>query len=155
MIRRPPRSTLFPYTTLFRSLCQPFVAPIRPSPPLSLSLPHIACLRFFTQVPSGVPTGQLARTPSAPAGPWCGKMCRHRHQLGPALVRPDASTSIGSCLVLLRAPGSHAISTSWALVRPDGSTTLGLSFLLLLAGSWLAHHRTSRALVQRDRKSVV
>src|SRR5258707_11712156 len=23
MIRRPPRSTLFPYTTLFRSLCQP------------------------------------------------------------------------------------------------------------------------------------
>src|ERR1051326_1937228 len=25
MIRRPPRSTLFPYTTLFRSLCHPFV----------------------------------------------------------------------------------------------------------------------------------
>src|SRR2546426_7000085 len=24
MIRRPPRSTLFPYTTLFRSLTQPF-----------------------------------------------------------------------------------------------------------------------------------
>src|SRR2546430_7000936 len=23
MIRRPPRSTLFPYTTLFRSLCDP------------------------------------------------------------------------------------------------------------------------------------
>src|SRR3712207_7971105 len=23
MIRRPPRSTLFPYTTLFRSVCQP------------------------------------------------------------------------------------------------------------------------------------
>src|SRR2546422_5277374 len=23
MIRRPPRSTLFPYTTLFRSACQP------------------------------------------------------------------------------------------------------------------------------------
>src|SRR2546430_12327161 len=26
MIRRPPRSTLFPYTTLFRSLCAPPVA---------------------------------------------------------------------------------------------------------------------------------
>src|SRR2546427_9345340 len=26
MIRRPPRSTLFPYTTLFRSLCHPDVA---------------------------------------------------------------------------------------------------------------------------------
>src|SRR5258708_26280658 len=25
MIRRPPRSTLFPYTTLFRSPCSPFV----------------------------------------------------------------------------------------------------------------------------------
>src|SRR2546428_7003648 len=47
MIRRPPRSTLFPYTTLFRSRCgcsrdrkPPFdcprftsaIAPIRPSP---------------------------------------------------------------------------------------------------------------------------
>src|SRR3712207_8366333 len=27
MIRRPPRSTLFPYTTLFRSLPRPVVAP--------------------------------------------------------------------------------------------------------------------------------
>src|SRR5256885_7871367 len=26
MIRRPPRSTLFPYTTLFRSVLMPFVA---------------------------------------------------------------------------------------------------------------------------------
>src|SRR2546426_3688019 len=26
MIRRPPRSTLFPYTTLFRSLVEPLVA---------------------------------------------------------------------------------------------------------------------------------
>src|SRR5256885_9760180 len=30
MIRRPPRSTLFPYTTLFRSLC-PGARPGRPS----------------------------------------------------------------------------------------------------------------------------
>src|SRR4051794_41661273 len=28
MIRRPPRSTLFPYTTLFRSLPQPTPAPV-------------------------------------------------------------------------------------------------------------------------------
>src|SRR5256884_6104351 len=28
MIRRPPRSTLFPYTTLFRSLCQLLAAPL-------------------------------------------------------------------------------------------------------------------------------
>src|SRR2546429_9729502 len=32
MIRRPPRSTLFPYTTLFRSLLQPALQPPPPSP---------------------------------------------------------------------------------------------------------------------------
>src|SRR3712207_8955374 len=31
MIRRPPRSTLFPYTTLFRSRCAPG-SPARPDP---------------------------------------------------------------------------------------------------------------------------
>src|SRR2546422_4484456 len=29
MIRRPPRSTLFPYTTLFRSLRDPYIKAIR------------------------------------------------------------------------------------------------------------------------------
>src|SRR3712207_6982977 len=28
MIRRPPRSTLFPYTTLFRSLIEPLLGPL-------------------------------------------------------------------------------------------------------------------------------
>src|SRR5690349_24205626 len=32
MIRRPPRSTLFPYTTLFRSIVHSVVACHRPSP---------------------------------------------------------------------------------------------------------------------------
>src|SRR3712207_8410395 len=30
MIRRPPRSTLFPYTTLFRSACIDYVVPCSP-----------------------------------------------------------------------------------------------------------------------------
>src|SRR2546426_6719612 len=34
MIRRPPRSTLFPYTTLFRSLLPGVESPADPSPPL-------------------------------------------------------------------------------------------------------------------------
>src|SRR2546430_8403455 len=34
MIRRPPRSTLFPYTTLFRSHSNPSVRPL-PNPPMS------------------------------------------------------------------------------------------------------------------------
>src|SRR5438552_11652764 len=33
MIRRPPRSTLFPYTTLFRSLEELAVAEVRRQPP--------------------------------------------------------------------------------------------------------------------------
>src|SRR2546430_6553247 len=33
MIRRPPRSTLFPYTTLFRSSSQPYAAGQRQSVP--------------------------------------------------------------------------------------------------------------------------
>src|SRR3712207_6367072 len=36
MIRRPPRSTLFPYTTLFRSVCQAF----------GLSYPPMVYTRF-------------------------------------------------------------------------------------------------------------
>src|SRR3712207_8826496 len=32
MIRRPPRSTLFPYTTLFRSLLHPCPRPLRDPP---------------------------------------------------------------------------------------------------------------------------
>src|SRR2546421_5787481 len=31
MIRRPPRSTLFPYTTLFRSQLQPGFVPMQPN----------------------------------------------------------------------------------------------------------------------------
>src|SRR5256885_10742665 len=34
MIRRPPRSTLFPYTTLFRSLSRPRHDPFPHAPPL-------------------------------------------------------------------------------------------------------------------------
>src|SRR3712207_7089574 len=42
MIRRPPRSTLFPYTTLFRSLndrAKPFVAPLAEKAGAELLLP--------------------------------------------------------------------------------------------------------------------
>src|SRR6266446_9277486 len=53
MIRRPPRSTLFPYTTLFRSL--PCPAPVRVpafawSPPRRLSrLPNLRSVRHPVQ----------------------------------------------------------------------------------------------------------
>src|SRR5688572_31240411 len=56
MIRRPPRSTLFPYTTLFRSgvLDPPesrrpgphrrIILPFAPAPPLHCGVPHGSCL---------------------------------------------------------------------------------------------------------------
>src|SRR3712207_7193277 len=53
MIRRPPRSTLFPYTTLFRSHC------------LAQHLPGLARLA----VPDGQPDGLSRRT--AVYGPVC------------------------------------------------------------------------------------
>src|SRR5258708_31973445 len=45
MIRRPPRSTLFPYTTLFRSLCKATVAPL----PLALLALDIFPLQRLTR----------------------------------------------------------------------------------------------------------
>src|ERR1017187_10662035 len=39
MIRRPPRSTLFPYTTLFRSVASPEHGPLR-EPPWYRTLPR-------------------------------------------------------------------------------------------------------------------
>src|SRR2546426_3925031 len=37
MIRRPPRSTLFPYTTLFRSTAPPNLRSIHPAPPAEIT----------------------------------------------------------------------------------------------------------------------
>src|SRR5256885_16331243 len=41
MIRRPPRSTLFPYTTLFRSRNQRAVLPVRVAHQPNHALPHL------------------------------------------------------------------------------------------------------------------
>src|SRR3990170_7355926 len=49
MIRRPPRSTLFPYTTLFRSIPRPGRTPLhrygRPFPPAHRSEEHTSELQ--------------------------------------------------------------------------------------------------------------
>src|SRR6266550_8974285 len=49
MIRRPPRSTLFPYTTLFRSLSRALLALKR-----ALADGGPACLYVFDEVDAGV-----------------------------------------------------------------------------------------------------
>ena len=49
----------------------------------------------------------------------------HTISTSEALVRADAWTSIGSCIVLLGAPGWHNIGSSAALVRQGPSSSLG------------------------------
>src|SRR3989475_10535568 len=70
MIRRPPRSTLFPYTTLFRSKARGFgdpkedrigsAAQNRP-PRCYRGTRHISRLRFVARPPAGNPSSQLSR----------------------------------------------------------------------------------------------
>src|SRR3712207_9022426 len=57
MIRRPPRSTLFPYTTLFRSL--PVDAPERTSPPVAVAHRIARAVRAWTR--EGDETGGVRR----------------------------------------------------------------------------------------------
>src|SRR2546426_5973194 len=58
MIRRPPRSTLFPYTTLFRShLVRRAGGPPLPGDPAER--PHRRCRRGFAVARAGVPAARL------------------------------------------------------------------------------------------------
>src|SRR5229473_4564309 len=54
MIRRPPRSTLFPYTTLFRSYCRQRVQPAR-----RVSRLHLAATGALSTVRSEEHTSEL------------------------------------------------------------------------------------------------
>src|SRR6266567_4384632 len=88
MIRRPPRSTLFPYTTLFRSLvgAQPVPEePHAPPPKVTLELPqegdqgHVgvtprACLEVEPRAPRVPAEGQCpGHREAPPAGPGMGQ----------------------------------------------------------------------------------
>src|SRR2546422_6427376 len=70
MIRRPPRSTLFPYTTLFRSLLPPERA-AQPGVPI-----RVEALRGLGRHPRGEPLVQPQVVPP-----------RHRDQVAEPLVR--------------------------------------------------------------------
>src|SRR5256885_13064444 len=68
MIRRPPRSTLFPYTTLFRSFFGfPVPFPMHPLPPLLIAAGVIevvagvlVTLGLFTRLAAFIASGEMA-----------------------------------------------------------------------------------------------
>src|SRR2546426_10186926 len=55
MIRRPPRSTLFPYTTLFRSIVQPVPPAFTGEPPASQALYAGRTARFRAAATGSAP----------------------------------------------------------------------------------------------------
>ena len=92
--------------------------------------------------PSSVPPPPLVGCPSRTLG-------SHTTGSSHALVRPDVSTSLGTCLALLRSTVSHTIGNCWAIVRADASTRcLGTCLAhqpstseASVVGVWLTHHR--------------
>src|SRR2546430_3890241 len=72
MIRRPPRSTLFPYTTLFRSSLETNSSNSRLEWPMVNSLHAVAC--------EGVMEGSPEK-PILPKAPGCGKKDRKSTRL--------------------------------------------------------------------------
>src|SRR3712207_7500040 len=66
MIRRPPRSTLFPYTTLFRSTV---TATRRVTEPQATAAPHGSRLRFRDRMPRPARAAGFARRVPRPYNP--------------------------------------------------------------------------------------
>src|SRR5256885_14101894 len=94
MIRRPPRSTLFPYTTLFRSRTAP-EAPRAPGRPPGGRSRHRGCCpeRGWTGGAAPAPPRPRPRAapPRAGAGPWAAPA-----QIGRAAGRGRGEISVGA-----------------------------------------------------------
>src|SRR5258707_15770833 len=102
MIRRPPRSTLFPYTTLFRS---------------DTKAGHPALAAWMAAI---VPTAVLVRVPPGqlPGQPVVTQSPRMLARYGTGSVAEAAA---------LAAAGPHSALSVTRLVADDGSATLALA----------------------------
>src|SRR3712207_8595428 len=78
MIRRPPRSTLFPYTTLFRSLGFRFA--MSPCPPLCW-VPAVHRPVSASVVHLGGRSTPDARQSAPASGQWCRRSEEHTSEL--------------------------------------------------------------------------
>src|SRR2546429_6522812 len=127
MIRRPPRSTLFPYTTLFRSLFSLFVA-------------SFDCQPLTSELLGVLVLGSQDRQPHLElrAAPW---LARH---LNSSLVRlHDASRQ--------REPQARSFFSCRKERLEDPWQRLARDALAVISN---AHHRILPFLPQRDRKST-
>src|SRR5216684_5877804 len=88
MIRRPPRSTLFPYTTLFRSRACAHLDPW--SVPSSTGSVHFRLYRRFSAGYVGPSADATRRAPSSRARRACHSY-PHRNRLSARRLRPDPS----------------------------------------------------------------
>src|SRR5256885_7890143 len=96
MIRRPPRSTLFPYTTLFRSLARGTDADVDPAPLL---------------LASAVRADDVAAEPLRPGPPPPRPGDHRRPPPSPAVARRVRSAPLGGRAVVepaVAAVGAHA-----------------------------------------------
>src|SRR2546427_8279710 len=151
MIRRPPRSTLFPYTTLFRSLAVGLAA--------ALPLPATALARAQQPTPRRHAPGRGAppRPPQPPQPP------APRAVLG---FEPGDDRKLADWPTLVRYYQALAAASNRMRYRELGKTTLGAPFVALVISSPQNLRRLDRlqqlnakladprTLKTRDRKST-
>src|SRR5690242_21628937 len=80
MLRRPPRSTLFPYTTLFRSSVRRLAVPAMPLEP-HRSRTEAAGDGAATATTGGAVDGRRSRQHNRVPAPWRGRSEEHTSEL--------------------------------------------------------------------------
>src|SRR5438132_8859807 len=97
MIRRPPRSTLFPYTTLFRSN------------------------RFPDQAFDGFPQFNIPAG-APPANPGCDPSLPPPNDCQPSLANPITSFHLNTACIENPSPSWNESHTDWNLANPVSAT---------------------------------
>src|SRR5690349_22269969 len=128
MIRRPPRSTLFPYTTLFRSVMGGYglAALSKPLFPLAASAPALMAARFADRIGKGIrgaPRDAMLADETPPEIRGRAFGLRQALDTVGALLAPLAAIGL---MVLL---ASNIRAVYWVAILPAA-----ISFLL----AWLA-----------------
>src|SRR6478735_1709730 len=118
MIRRPPRSTLFPYTTLFRSCPSTRCGPSSPPPTSSAPASSPATTSPAMRSPPPTPAGSRAPPRSSP--PSSAPTASRSTSAAPAASSPPPSARPCSCATAPAAP--RAATSPPPGARPTTST---------------------------------